>query len=1693
MKKTLSFVVKHSRVLLLLVLVAFCSIDMTASTYYAKLAAKVSETSPTGSGTVYLAKHTDDKEVDKSTASSVTTADNEVDENPSIQVTSSRSNNKNVRFSLWADAKYGYSFNGWSDGHNGTPYTNKYINSSAEKESEAALNTIEANFLRRAVEVTEAPTIEDAFSWKTINLTDAKTLKMDKDITFKENYALVSTDLSLAETDPQYECKYNRFSLPSDEPFSWNIGKSGSNTDGSVSTSGTATVKAQYALSADATQWIAGANTMKLTLAPTDGKGGTSKEASWNVNVDLTPTFDFQPDNSTNADFEKTIGGGDIIVRIKDFGELPIGDATYANNLTWIAYFSTEDQQTSNGFTVDKNPTITKNGSEASFKVSFDEEQVPEEYRATLTLKAVWTDASGASQACTQTCTLYANLKAAELYIKQGETTYTSIDQPSATFSRIDIFDTETMPTQTFTLTGDGIQWDTQVTSSNATFNVALAADKKSFTVTGNAFANATDYATTITVTMTTSRNMVITQTLAMSVRRWYKDVALAATSDDNSVTLSWMAANTFTDTQYKVQMKDDNATWQDEVTLSYDQTTYTKTGLTADKTYTFRLVVVTGGGNQETAAITKATTLTITTDHVPTPDTKWENCGVDFSAAFDLEGNPIMDELYILDNTNNKCYIYDVVMSGNTPTGYQLRTSGIGGILDPRKTRVGAIYGKGNSKVNQGGNTRVYVTGTCETQADGTGGLTFKGNDGTDPEMGWMQPVNCEVYLDNAHLQAAAVSSVKDPLVVPLYLTVNSLVDPTAKEDFTGFLWRKQIQASASVFYLKEDDTADDETNTTTFHLRGENFLGGGVGYTFLGYLGLIADGTNVRIGSFNVGKRGPWDCLYFNPNYSAPIAIKDASFFDPADKYMTIPEYSGYVWDKSTSTYIGTVTSEIRNNNARIVADFYDIDDVPNITGVFDTIWAVSIAAKEPAFLDLSARTCQFRDSAYNSSPKFLVDSVKIRGQSSGKTGMNMISDNPAEGGSSGCMNFEVANPDDPNKRTYTRWTNTMGKRYSPALVTGGKHGKFIINGGHINLWPANGSTRNMQWFHSANDKIGTMEIAIDIAIDAGHTANYLVCGSNVWQLRVSKEAFKNSGGIISVETMIDAWKDAPPRMICYGIGNGYPVGHLEVRGGTITAETNANSYAHQYFNSNKGVAYAATSNNIDVPINGKIQPLFAPNVVVTGGTFRHPLYGTTNNPTDLPITTSWDQAMTDYTQGTYKVNNHFSEAVYLTEGEKAVKMDNVGHVDYSHYMDYDVLHSEPIKGVQQSEPNLIVNLGKEGKEYRYGMANVQSDASGYCYFYLPKDGELKEVANFYAAADDATPLADFGEVFPYNVTIERGANFTVNGDTEGENVGAFRVYGQPTYLCPAVDDENGFVQDQYQLMAMPFNVADIQVQEDDKSWTSFHGYISTADPADNPSADNTTAYCYIYFFDNTGDGQNGGTSIATQQTAGFNDDFRKNYHTHTDGLMKRGKTYILKFPTETSADGTATYWKERPIKFVGEKGSLVNGANAYSLQTRNERPAAQNTFVMDGNATFVPQTPAYTGEVYLVDAARMGHDDFFATTLAAVNGENKLKPLQGYLLAADETMQKYRIIGRHNTTTGIDATGVEAWKAFAADRHIFVTPVADGDLQVYTVNGELVGTYPIIAGAQTIIPASAGMYILRSGDSVAKVVVP
>lgn len=368
---------------------------------------------------------------------------------------------------------------------------------------------------------------------------------------------------------------------------------------------------------------------------------------------------------------------------------------------------------------------------------------------------------------------------------------------------------------------------------------------------------------------------------------------------------------------------------------------------------------------------------------------------------------------------------------------------------------------------------------------------------------------------------------------------------------------------------------------------------------------------------------------------------------------------------------------------------------------------------------------------------------------------------------------------------------YNNVSGAHhYTAPFYTGGEHGTFIINGGRINVWPAE--------VYKADAVKSATKLSITVTAKAGGFSNYLLCGTSYYDLALQYSDLTFDGTLAWMAEA--ALKNMNYHVYVYGLGQGQPKGKLIINGGTLTANTDTRSQGNVYTNN--------APNVVD-------QPFFAPNVIINGGTIAKEIYTLTTLAKDSASWKTETKAMpkNNYSESLQRMDYVFPEA---DTDYTAWNIDSLNH-------NYE---SEDIAA-------LLVNPDEENPYY-YGMTSVNSDGDKKGYIYLPNTtkGEGYVLArNYVVHEEDNLSQIEDGEQIA-NLTFYDGGEISITDD-----------YGVDQYIRY----KRKFRDNEYSAIVLPFTVDNVSVGGIDK----MHSWVDERD-CNGTQPDNSLAYFYLYHYD-------------------------------------------------------------------------------------------------------------------------------------------------------------------------------------------------------------------------------------------------
>ena len=611
---------------------------------------------------------------------------------------------------------------------------------------------------------------------------------------------------------------------------------------------------------------------------------------------------------------------------------------------------------------------------------------------------------------------------------------------------------------------------------------------------------------------------------------------------------------------------------------------------------------------------------------------------------------------------------------------------------------------------------------------------------------------------------------------------------------------------------------------------------------------------------------------------------------------------------------------------------------------------------------------------------------------------------------------------------------YNSTATYRFAPPLYTGGQNCKYIINGGHINLWPADGYSNSFSF--PRNLVVSEQTVGVTVA-GVGKYANYLLCGSSKYEMNITSSSVSTS-----IPTMLALMGGFDMSAIdlqfsVHGFGSGYPVGSLIVNGGTISTVTDPNSFAN------------AGKENI-----GNSGTILASNIQINGGSFRTNTVKSITDPTAHLAVEGATNALpaAKRVDPKNKYNETLSRTTITTDPDGASLTAN--H-DYS-----DTWASEPLMNRGIDRKGWLI---KKGTEYIYGT-NMIADASGKGYYYLPASYTTQAKVKNYVLDNE-------------NQTIASSANLTANPawivtlyDGEWDGSGFVQNYAKSDqvaittkkavrYVRPVTASGSGYMDSWFGLY-FPFGVQKITEGMD----YAINAYV--------PGKDNSNSWFYMYHFDGTDISGTGDVFTAHQLP-----------NSTPSGSMNANTAYILQFPDD--------YWNTSTVMFHSADAATLPASSTELTATT--APTAANTFRLGGNKTASTKTLA---KGYVLDATaanssaqHTGTEDDF------VYVENyTLKPFQMYMLASDATYGTYKIVGRQfvmqDNTDVVDVAKSSTLKAFGTKGKLSVVSSKNEQVRIYDLKGSLVSQEHAEAETALLLSVPAGLYLVVGENDNIKV---
>ena len=871
----------------------------------------------------------------------------------------------------------------------------------------------------------------------------------------------------------------------------------------------------------------------------------------------------------------------------------------------------------------------------------------------------------------------------------------------------------------------------------------------------------------------------------------------------------------------------------------------------------------------------------------------------------------------------------------------------------------------------------------------------------------GWLQPQNADIYLDEVSMQCANKGAPTSGYTV----TSNGTA---AKNYTTAGITGKYQKGGGTTNHCDKIITSPSESQATYLYREyPDNYNNKGSGATasalqdkdtvevvhgsaavfFLpeGSKNIVSDVTtygdnnttiHLRGKNYIAGQEGRTICVNVRAWLCAATARcisanQEATLSSPPIQMKDYREFFTY---KPLDTYKQTWVQHYSNSETTVSDYIYPWraerdatkSNVPNINCSFDNQW-VNEEVNENAYLDLTASQTFSR-----------------------------YHNNDAEA-----------------------YNNSTTYRFAPPLYTGGQNCKYIINGGHINLWPADGFAGAFTF--PRNLTVSKMQVGVTVK-GVGSYANYLLCGSLQFNMNITSSSLTTS--IPPALALLGGFdmSSVNLQLNIHGFGGGYPVGSLIVNGGTISTVTDPNSFA-----------------NVGKENIGNGGTILASNIQINGGSFRTSTVKSITDPTAHLMVEGADNALptAKRVDPKNKFNETLARTTITTDPEGAALTAN--H-DYS-----DTWASEPLMNLGIDKKGWLV---KQGSEYIYGT-NMIADEGGKAYYYLPSSYTSQAKVKNYILNEENQTIATSAALTAnpaWILTIQDGqwdAGALTQNYAASDQV-AVNTKKTIRYVRPATASGSGYM-DKWFGLYFPFAVQKITEGMD----TEINAYV--------PGADNSNSWFYMYHFDAT-------------DITGVEDAFSAHQlpNSTPNGSMNENTAYILQFPDD--------YWNTSTVMFHSAEGATLP-ASATAL-TATTAPSAANTFRLGGNKT---ATTKILPKGYVLDAvAASSSAEHEGTEEDFVYVENyTLKPFQMYMIASAATYGKYKIIGKRfilqDNTENVDAAVSPTLKAFGTKGLIHLLSSENELVRIYDIKGSLVGQEYTEAETALVVPMSSGLYII------------
>lgn len=604
---------------------------------------------------------------------------------------------------------------------------------------------------------------------------------------------------------------------------------------------------------------------------------------------------------------------------------------------------------------------------------------------------------------------------------------------------------------------------------------------------------------------------------------------------------------------------------------------------------------------------------------------------------------------------------------------------------------------------------------------------------------------------------------------------------------------------------------------------------------------------------------------------------------------------------------------------------------------------------------------------------------------------------------------------------------YNNSTTYRFVPPLYTGGQNCKYIINGGHINLWPADGYCGNFSMSRGLTFSIiGTIFAQV---ANVGAYSNYLLCGSSQYGLTITSSNLGSAASYVSKEVNLT--------LNVHGAGGGYPVGSLIVNGGTISTVTDPNSFA-----------------NVGKENIGNGGTILASNIQINGGSFRTGTVKSITDPTAHLMVEGATSALpaAKRVDPKNKFNETLSRTTITTDPEGAALTAN--H-DYS-----DTWASEPLMNLGIDKKGWLV---KKGSEYIYGT-NMIADAGGKAYYYLPSSYTSQAKVKNYILNEENQTIATSATLTAnpaWILTIQDGqwdAGALTQNYAASDQV-AVNTKKTIRYVRPATASGSGYM-DKWFGLYFPFNIQKITEGRD----YEINAYV--------PEKDNSNSWFYMYHFDGTDIEGSNETFSAHQQP-----------NSTPSGTMNANTAYILQFPDD--------YWNTSTVMFHSAEGATLPASATALTATTAPSAANTFRLGGNKTATTKILSKGYVLDAVAASssAEHEGTEEDFVYVENYTLKPFQMYMLASDATYGKYKIVGKRFILQDNTEN-VDAAVSPTLKAYGTKGLIHLLSSENELVRIYDIKGSLVGQEYTEAETALLLPMPSGLYIIVGGKDNIKV---